>query len=545
MKENNLKATMEKIPGWVYIGLMGIVLVILKLPHLNIPYYWDEAYPFSHAVSAMYENGPRLLPDAIDTELSKGHPLLFYFLAALWMKVFGTSLIAVKSFPMLLSVALLFAVYGTGKKLVSKSVGIVAALFVAVMSVFYVQSSFLVLEVQVTLLTIGAFYFWLKDKYLLYIISGSMLLLTKESGLVAVASVGLLSLIDFFGKSNKQEMGMAKRFLRIVYAGLPILVASIYFIIQKMMHGWFLSPVHVGFMSFSKAVILDKLNSIIQYFFIGEGRAYLLLSLAVSMIAFYVIKKQALKPMEKRIVLLFSVFIVGFIIFSSLNFLSSRYLLCMMPPFAILTSMFIYRAFENKKVLFAIAVVIPVVAMTHSTYKKNGHGDVDRGFEDVVSVFQQMTHYCEDAQMHHDHILAHFLMRISMTSPYAGYLNNPQKPFLNMHYKLDPEVEFCIFSDVEYEAQFDSIRVQYHLDEVKSFKQNTAWCTLYRISERQGEADQRELRVLHYELQIRQTPEWLNDVEKKAKEKNISLDDMIRLDAEYMVAEEEKKALEN
>ncbi|NLF41965.1 MAG: hypothetical protein GX587_04660 [Bacteroidales bacterium] len=114
-----------------------------------------------------------------------------------------------------------------------------------------------------------------------------------------------------------------------------------------------------------------------------------------------------------------------------------------------------------------------------------------------------------------------------------------------MHKNIDPEVEYCIFSNVEYEAQFDSIRNQFQLEEVKSFKQNTAWCTLYRIPERKEITNQRELRRLEYESQIRQNQDWFKNIEKKAKERNISLDDMIRIDAEYMVAEEEKKAQAN
>lgn len=43
-----------------------------------------------------------------------------------------------------------------------------------------------------------------------------------------------------------------------------------------------------------------------------------------------------------------------------------------------------------------------------------------------------------------------------------------------------------------------------------------------------------EASVKHYENAIRNTPEWLEKVKEKAIEKNISLDEMIRKDAEYM-----------
>jgi hypothetical protein len=34
---------------------------------------------------------------------------------------------------------------------------------------------------------------------------------------------------------------------------------------------------------------------------------------------------------------------------------------------------------------------------------------------------------------------------------------------------------------------------------------------------------------------MRNNPDWLNDVEKKAKSRNLSIDEMIHLDAQYMV----------
>ena len=47
-------------------------------------------------------------------------------------------------------------------------------------------------------------------------------------------------------------------------------------------------------------------------------------------------------------------------------------------------------------------------------------------------------------------------------------------------------------------------------------------------------------KIKNYEESIRRTPEWLADVKKKALERNIPLDTMIRKDAEYLVEQEKK-----
>jgi hypothetical protein len=41
--------------------------------------------------------------------------------------------------------------------------------------------------------------------------------------------------------------------------------------------------------------------------------------------------------------------------------------------------------------------------------------------------------------------------------------------------------------------------------------------------------------IKYYENGMRNNPDWLNDVEKKAKSRNLSIDEMIHLDAQYMV----------
>lgn len=50
-----------------------------------------------------------------------------------------------------------------------------------------------------------------------------------------------------------------------------------------------------------------------------------------------------------------------------------------------------------------------------------------------------------------------------------------------------------------------------------------------------------EERVKEVENKIRNTPEWLSSVEKKAKDMNMSLDSMIHKDASWMIDEEDGK----
>lgn len=81
----------------VLLAVLG-VFIAFKIPHLFYPYYWDECWPYATAIKAMCDNGLSFMPDAIEANLSRGHPLFFQVIAAGWMKIFGASHLAMHSF---------------------------------------------------------------------------------------------------------------------------------------------------------------------------------------------------------------------------------------------------------------------------------------------------------------------------------------------------------------------------------------------------------------------------------------------------------------
>src|SRR5580704_9697985 len=95
---------------WV-LFLVLIVFAVCKLPHLHYAYYWDESWPYAVAIKTMYYHGISLMPNAIDPELSRGHPLFFHAIAALWMNIFGASHVSMHSFALLISLLLLVTLY--------------------------------------------------------------------------------------------------------------------------------------------------------------------------------------------------------------------------------------------------------------------------------------------------------------------------------------------------------------------------------------------------------------------------------------------------
>lgn len=95
---------------WVLV-LVLVIFTILKIPHLLYPFYWDESWPYVPAIKAMYHHGISLLPNSIDPIISRGHPLFFHAIGALWMNIFGTSNLSLHCFALFISVSFLITIF--------------------------------------------------------------------------------------------------------------------------------------------------------------------------------------------------------------------------------------------------------------------------------------------------------------------------------------------------------------------------------------------------------------------------------------------------
>ena len=210
---------------WVLL-LVLVVFVCFKIPHLHFPFYCDEAWVYAPAVKTMAINGPSLMPGSIPDAYSRGHPLFFHFLCSLWIRCFGFSNIAVHSFPLLLSIVFLTALYECCFRLFGRREAILAILLVSMHVLFFVQSSYVLPEILVALLAFLSLYFYSRDRVLLTSIALLMLFFTKEGGLVFGAVIGADALISFFRNNER----LAQRSLRLVAVIVPVLLIGLFFI---------------------------------------------------------------------------------------------------------------------------------------------------------------------------------------------------------------------------------------------------------------------------------------------------------------------------
>lgn len=515
---------------YYFIGLLGVIaaVVAFKWQHLSLPFFWDEAWVYAPAVIEMHKNGLSLLPSAIPPELSRGHPLLFHFLTAAWAKIFGTGFSSLHSFSLLIAVSLLVAVYFFCKEFLSPMVGFLSALLLAVQPLFLAQSSFLLPEVMMALWTILTLYYFLKKKWILFFVFGSFMLLTKESGIVLLVALGVWSAFENI-LLRKEPVFKIESLKTYALIASPLLVAVAFLVLQKMQHGWFFYPEHIGMLNFNWEVFHKKLLDVYSFLFQGQGRYLLFISLFACITFLW----KALNSFEKIFIpfgylistfILFNIwnaedkislflllivyaklfqvvffkvyrqdertgatlsvsalFIFLYFIFSQLNFLSLRYLMLMLPLIIIIVLGLMNHILEDKKWLFVIIAVVCIANCFRQIKKYEKPGDYDLSYVDAVKAEQQLVQYCEEQNIYEQRIYAGFNSAVNLSNPYAGYRNTENK-FTAIADTFTSSIDYCILTNIEMRDDYDSLLNEVNLKHLTSFEHGKVWIDVYKFN---------------------------------------------------------------
>jgi len=454
-------------------GLLVFCLIAFKMHMLGLPYFWDEAWPYSAAVRAMYNHGPSLLPNALPPELSRGHPLLFHFLAASWMKLFGTSLVSGHSFALLISVCLIVAVYRFCNRFFSARVAFTASLFLCLQVGFVAQATFVLPEVLMAFWTVVCLYTYFNNNRWLYVLVTTCMLLTKESGIVLPLA---LCIYDGIGviKTKDWRGGLRKIFINL----LPVFIVAIFFILQKLQYGWFFYPLHLSYISIDKNVITEKIPVCFAYLFIYSGRNVLtLLSLISLGIALW--KKKFYQAGKiNQVAPLLAIYMLLFILFCSINFFIPRYMLPALPVLAIAAATLIDIALSSISLSIPIAVSAISISLFLPFLSKKKNDDLNCAH--AIHTEQNVVKYCEQNHLYDSEIAAPCVVKYDLTEPSAGYLSGPV--FAKTEQTISANTSYYIYSsDEPDEATLASLKQMNKITLLKRFEEGYAWREIYKV----------------------------------------------------------------
>jgi hypothetical protein len=451
--------------------LTAIVLVVIKWPHLALPCFVDEGFPYAHAIRYLHDHKLTPMPSGMPSLLSTGHPTLFYFLAAAWMRVFGTGMFAAHCFPLLISVISLFALFRFGKTFFNAETGALAVLLFGTRAIFIAQSSQLLPETLVTLFTILALHSWLQNKKWFYVLWASLLVLTKESGLVLPAALCLWEVISFFRYRQISIPGLIRTHF---HTALPLVVAVLFFIVQRIQMGWFFFPRHMGFISLDGEVILNKLTTCMgAQLFVFYGGIFTTIIAVMATIIFF-IRKMSLSSVHRRFIGVMLLFMICFIAFSSLNYYCPRYILCLYPFWLTIATFIFLEALKGipKFIPVTILVVIALVQFWY-TFNFKTLTDDNLGYTDVLKTQKDAIQWCVKNGYRDKNIFALHQMERAMQSDAAGFVEADQV-FSSVSNQVTSSTALFIFTCNERDPTEDEAR-KLPLKTIAKFQSGKAW----------------------------------------------------------------------
>ena len=484
--------------------LFTLVFIAYKWEHLHLPYFWDESWVYAPAVKTLARHGASLLPAALDPEFSRGHPLFFHFLGALWINIWGESLVSLHSFALFLSILLAyFTFYFTSKFTKNQITGSFSALLLYAQGIFIAQSAMVLPEVFLSLLILLAFWFYIQSNYLALCISLSIGLQTKESFLIAFGILAGFELLSTIQKIIKKQFRFS--FKKLLCFLIPILLLFIFFLFQKSAYGWYLYPTHLGMIKWEQWSIAYNLRTLLDFAFLQQGRFvlfYLSLflslyvfikkdnkTLIIALIAFaffvwFLVFKEKYTsttwlPLSASICFLswvfliimkekpsgqfykFSLLAMGFSMayssFCVINFFSIRYITCLIPLF-IVYSVVVLSKFSKKRPIFVYVFLFFCSGYTlFENHKPLGIGDVELSFLPALKTQQELVKYCEKSNFYKLPIYAPFLDNNNLGQPLSGFKSNSDI-FERIHGHYTPKADsILIFNNIEKDFMKDSI----------------------------------------------------------------------------------------
>lgn len=415
------KNRVKYAPVWILI-IGCLAYLAAKWTDLSLPFFWDELGVYGPGVLYMLDNGPGLLPSALDPELSRGHPLLFYFLFAVYSKLFGYSLFKIHLLAIAIFFTLVGVTYRVGEKVLNRWWGMFAGGILLVSPNIFASSAMVLPEILVSLFTLLSLFAAYQKKWGQYMVWGSLLLFTKESGIVVPMAV--FGYILLFEKNQKIRL--------LLYSLIPIGAFILFLVIQRFQNGWFLFPYHTSLISFDWETIWRKVQMLWEALFIEQGRIGWTIILGTGIIL----------GARKKIHIwhqLTGIFVMGYLLFFLINFFMDRYLTLLFPLIAIGLGASIWEISQlfpakwRRLVSISLGVIMLLLPLFFFSTNKFKY-DQDVNFRNIVAIQKETTTFIENEIDPQKTVFANFPLYNGLLDPRFGYRKNPYhiKPVIRM-----------------------------------------------------------------------------------------------------------------
>lgn len=423
------------------LAAMFLTLLFLGLHFswLEHPYFWDEAWSYGRAVHHLAHQGTSWSPAALDPQLFRGHPPVFYNAAAAFLRWFGANPTSAHVFALLEALLLAFVWW----QFTARRIGYWAALGVLVMLLasqpFYALATRLYPELMLCLWICLAAWGWLEGKPLVLALGTALALLTKESGLcwpVAVLASHVLGLWTPCPRLDRRT-GFALLF--------GVGLAFGWYAWQYAMRGWWLFPEHMDAISTGWGAILESFWKKIHSLLIKDGRFLLFVPILVGAVwAARYPNRLSVPKWLRDYTTIGLLFVLAYVSFSAFNFESSRYgvvanvvliglatwWLCWwaMGPVSSASGTTTAQSRSSRKWAAVGILSAYVLFQSYALYAPPTDKETSTGYLETLHLWRETVRRCNDMGLRKGPIAASYLLSYALSDPDLGYLGQ-SKPF--------------------------------------------------------------------------------------------------------------------
>ena len=245
-----------------YLLLSFIIYSALLIPFLNIIPYLDGNIDFVKSYDFYYGGLQRYL-----SNWQSVHPPLKVFVASLFFKIGGFNVVSYNLTGLLFGVIGLTFFYSLSNILFNKSIARIATLFLASSPLYLSVGIFSLIDFLLTVFILASIYFYSKSKYLLYGISCSLAILTKETGLLLPLIVLLVECISFL--KNIIVNKRLKNIYIFIHLLFPLITYLLWFLILKINNS-ILWQEHIFTETADKGAIYTIFKNLIMFQFLNK-----------------------------------------------------------------------------------------------------------------------------------------------------------------------------------------------------------------------------------------------------------------------------------
>jgi 4-amino-4-deoxy-L-arabinose transferase-like glycosyltransferase len=398
-------------PAFAVVSL-AVATILLKLPTLDTPAYWDEMGWLRQAHWLSEGSLRRAMPGLHPAAEFWGHPPGLHLILATLGKGFGVSLQTAHALIAVFAALGVCATFLLARYWHGTRTAWLAALFLLLSPVYLAQSGMFLADVPVTALGALATYFVVKDRYVPYVACASCMVLLKETAIVLVVA---LLLYRFVVMSRFRQA----RLRDVARYGLPLAVIGAFFLLQKATtgHFFFIYDYQVELFQFTPALVRNKFGVITKWIFIDQYRffftALIVLNLAVNAKA------------RRRELWLFAFVVVLSGYSFSVLYLLLRYLLPVLPLFYILAAASILDLARGPRLQLVVAcVALAMMSWSLMSQPLIMNGETTLGYLDIVAMHKaaidRLARERPDAR-----VLTTWPHTDELKQPLFGYVHQP------------------------------------------------------------------------------------------------------------------------